>query len=140
VTWTATDSSGNTATATQRVVVVDTLDSIKPVISITSPAANATISGTPKAVRLTITGTAADSQSDIALVEVGTAPDNPLYIPATPIAPGDWSSWTADLYIRTDGPERLVAKATDLFGNIQMTSVPINVTFAPSVDVGNSVS
>jgi peptidoglycan/xylan/chitin deacetylase (PgdA/CDA1 family) len=134
VTWTVTDFSGNSATATQKVVVVNNVDAADPTVSITTPVSGASIVGTPRAVKVTVTGTASDAQSGIAKVEVRTdAPADIPYMPATPVAPGDWSSWTISHYVRIEGPETLIARATDLFGNVMTTSIPIDVVFTPDV-------
>jgi peptidoglycan/xylan/chitin deacetylase (PgdA/CDA1 family) len=131
VTWTAMDSSGNTATATQRVYVLNSADTIDASVAITTPTSGANIVGTPKAVKVTVQGTASDAQSQVAKVEVRSdLPADISYILATPNAPGDWSTWSVNLYFRTQGPETLVARVIDVFGNVDTVSMPINVTFA----------
>ncbi|MBI3638683.1 MAG: Ig-like domain-containing protein [Thaumarchaeota archaeon] len=71
--------------------VLALIDNVKPIVSITSPINNATVSsGT-----FTVTGTALDTDSGINSVQVKINSGSP--ITATPKSPGDWSIWTVSI-------------------------------------------
>src|SRR6185503_14540666 len=42
---------------------------------------------------------------------------------AVPLAPGDWSTWTASITVSTEGTHRITSRATDVAGNKDWFSV-----------------
>jgi RHS repeat-associated protein len=115
----ATDDAGNTATSSNVTVNVD--NSAAPTTSITSPLANATISGTA-----TVTANAADDRS-VGHVEFyvdnnrfGDTTTSPYSVPLNTTSTSD------PVY---DGTHTLTTKAYDAGGHVT-TSAPVTVTVA----------
>lgn len=91
-------------------------DTVAPVVRITQPLASLALAlGT-----VVVAGTATDNAS-VSKVEVTL--DSGTYLVATPIAAGNWSTWTAALPITTSGSHRITARATDGAGNLAWFSV-----------------
>ena len=109
VTFAATDDSGNSASATSAVTVVDTT---LPSITITAPT-NGTKFNTTS---VTVNGTVSDNT--IASVEILV--DNLSQGSAT-VTNG---SWTKSLTL-AEGPGNITAKATDASGNMASTTIII---------------
>ena len=105
-------------------------DTTIPVVSITSPANNATV----PAGDVLISGTAADNAggSGVRLVEL-RVDNNGVYANATPQAPGNWSTWTVTRNITAVGPHTLRARVTDNAGNVSFNpgTYTINIGSAP---------
>ena len=105
-------------------------DTTIPVVSITSPANNATV----PAGNVLISGTAADNAggSGVRLVEL-RVDNNGVYANATPQAPGNWSTWTVTRNITAVGPHTLRARVTDNAGNVSWNAgtYTINIGSAP---------
>lgn len=51
---------------------------------------------------------------------------------ATPIAPGDWSSWKVTVNIGSSGNHRIITRATDNAGNQAWNSIYVRVTDSTS--------
>ncbi len=121
----AIDRSGNAdwETVTFKIVTGSGSDTSAPIVAITSPSNGATIE-VKSGDKLTIRGTASDAGSGIKAVDIRLV-DN-AYVPATPKAPGDWSTWSAAFSI-TPGDHRFIARATDNAGNQEWANLDIIV-------------
>ena len=127
VIWTATDHSGNSATAIQYVTVATSADTVRPTVSISSPASGSII-GPASGLNLPVTGTASDAQSGVKIVEVRT--DTLAYGTATPSSLNNWSNWSKVLRFTSSGSTTIVARATDFWGNQQWFSTPVTITLS----------
>ncbi len=116
----AKDSSGNTATSTGVKVTVNNADTTPPTVSITSPAASATVSGT-----ITVSATAADN---VAVASVQLQVDGANVGSADTASPYSFS-WVTSNY--ANGSHTLTAIAKDAAGN-STTSATVNVTVSNS--------
>lgn len=122
--WTATDLSGNSASATQEVVLGDF---VKPSMTFASPTNGANIQG---GVSLEVKGAASDSGLGVKKVEIRTKdPDGILtsYQAATPKSAGDWSSWSTFRTFTKSGVYTIYGKVTDNVGNINWQTISITV-------------
>ena len=99
-------------------------DTTKPQLSITFPAAGATITGTAPEISVIVKGTAFDSGSGIE--KVWTRIDRGIFSPAIPKTANDWSSWSVSLKIPV-GSHDITAKARDNSGNERWRIITINV-------------
>ena len=118
VSATATDAEGNTSTATVTVTVSNsTTDSTPPVVSITSPTNNATVSGV-----VTLTATASDNSgiSNVVFKLDGNQVGNQLT--SSPYST-TWNSASV-----SDGSHSLTVTASDAAGNSTTASININVS------------
>ncbi|MCI0558838.1 MAG: chitobiase/beta-hexosaminidase C-terminal domain-containing protein [Nitrososphaera sp.] len=129
----ATDNEGNQAWGSIYVNVI--IDSTAPSLSITNPAGGSTVlPGT-----LAVNGTASDIGSGVSTLQVRL--DGGQYLPATPKAASDWSTWTASFNSLTEGDHTIYAKATDRAGNSRESPAVIKIkkptspadTVAPTV-------
>ncbi len=115
----AEDVAGHTTTVGQSYKV----DAVKPLVSITSPAANDVLSGI-----VTVTGTAGDVHSGLRMAEIslnGSTWEGML------VSAGAWT-YTWDT--RTRGSNTIMVRTTDVAGNINVASVPVIVANAgPSI-------
>jgi fibronectin type 3 domain-containing protein len=113
----ATDTSGNSATSAAFTVTVNNPDTIPPTVSITAPAANASLSGT-----VTLSANASDNQAvagvqfQIDGVNLGSQ------ITVTPYS-RTWDTTTA-----ANGPHTITAIATDTSGNMASASISVTVS------------
>jgi hypothetical protein len=99
-------------------------DKTKPLVSISLPV-NGTVMESPLGVlRLNVTGTAADSDSNIEKVEVSI--DGSRYRLANPKMPDDWSTWSYSDII-TYGTKRIMVRATDSADNMSLAPVSVTV-------------
>lgn len=122
--WTATDSGGNSASATQEVVFGDFA---KPSMTFASPTNGANIQ---LGVAVEVKGTASDLGLGLQKVEVRTKdPDGLLssYQVATPKAAGDWSSWSTFRTFTKFGVYTIYGKVTDNVGNLNWQTSSITV-------------
>jgi hypothetical protein len=111
---TASDASGNSASTT----VYVNLDNTAPVVSVTSPNYNATVSGT-----VTLSATTTDNSSGVASVSyyagstlIGTSTASPSY------------SFSWDTTPLANGSQSLTARATDAVGNVgTSTALPVTL-------------
>ena len=99
-------------------------DTTIPSVYITSPAPNASLP--PGAVA--VTGTASDNQGGSGLNLVDLRVDSGAFSPVTPVAPGDWSTWTKTVTITQLGTRKIQARATDNAGNRNWWHVYVNIT------------
>ncbi len=102
-------------------------ESLLPTIQITKPTYCTSSINTGKVI---VQG-AANSSAGISKVEafVHGYPFNGLYpfLPAHPVSPGNWSSWSMTLDIPTPGTYRILAQATDMSGRQNWDQVVLNV-------------
>jgi hypothetical protein len=106
---------GNAATASP-VILPGSTTTAKPVVTITSPASNATVSGT-----LAVSGTAADT-AGISQVQVSVDGGTPVTATGTTT----WSTST-DTTQLSNGTHTITATATDANGNAGTASVTVTV-------------
>lgn len=100
-------------------------DKTKPSVTIDQPAQGSQIQSTSSLTTVNIKGKASDLGSGVQLVEVRT--ESTAYQPATPAAPGDWSTWTHSRSLPT-GTHDIVARATDKAGNANWYVISITIT------------
>lgn len=117
----STDGAGNKSWKVTTFDISFVADDTKPVISITAPAQSSEVEG----VSVHVTGTTSDLYSGVQTVEVRT--DSAAYVQATPVAPGDWSSWQCDVSFATAGPHQITARVTDNAGNTQWQTIDVTV-------------
>jgi peptidoglycan/xylan/chitin deacetylase (PgdA/CDA1 family) len=128
ITAQATDRAGNTTLSKGILVTVSNIpptDTTPPTVSLTAPAANATISG-----NVSVTASASD---DVAVQHVDFLLDGELL--STALASPYSTSW--DTSTATEGAHSLTARASDTSGNAT-TSAAVSVTVdrtAPTVSV-----
>ena len=127
VTWTATDFSGNSASAVQYVTVTSSSDTAPPNVAITSPASGS-IYGPSAGVTVNVTGTSSDSNSGVRMVQTRT--DSTTLTSATPKASNDWSTWTSTVTFTQSGSNNIIAKATDWSGNVKTVKTPVTVVLS----------
>jgi hypothetical protein len=129
ITARATDNNNNFADAT-RTIVVAFEDTTVPAVDITSPADGATITGPPSGVPINVSGTAADNAGGSGIQQVQVQLDTEPFVAATPVAPGDWSTWSASLTTTTAGSHTITARATDNSGNTKDDTISITVVIS----------
>ena len=123
----AKDNAGNMSDVAVRSFTIEVTvptDTVLPTISIVSPANNGTLTGPAPSFAVDVTGTAADAESGLQLVEVSV--DAGEFAPAT--GTGSWSFTTAPL---TEGAHVINARAKDVAGNtsdIATVNITIQVT------------
>ena len=90
-----------------------------------------------------VQGTASDN-SGSGINNVSVRYDNTVpYVTATPSAPGNWSTWSITLSIRTAGSHTILARATDNSGNQKRYDITITTsgsTTAPAQVTGLAVT
>lgn len=117
ITFTATDDSGNSASDTSTVTVVDTS---LPSINITEPANGAKLNTT----NVTVAGTVSDNTvTSVEVLVDGLSQGN---------ATLNGTSWTKSL-IMTEGAHSIAANATDASGNTALASVSVIIDTTPPV-------
>lgn len=99
-------------------------DTTKPQLSIYSPVAGATITGTGPEISVIVKGTAFDPGSGIEKVWVRV--DRGTFSPAIPKTANDWSSWSISLKIPA-GSHDITAKARDNSGNEKWRIISVSV-------------
>jgi hypothetical protein len=119
ITWTATDDSGNVATATQIVTIRDTT---KPEVRITLPVEDEVI----RLAAIIVTGNASDN-SGVASVEVSSQfPDSSAGTDFVSANTTDgYLHWSATIPVVNMNYTKIVARATDGSGNVDLHSVNI---------------
>jgi hypothetical protein len=103
------------------------LQSIRSHITIDSPTYGDTLTGPSSAAVVEVSGTTSYTTQRIIKVEVRV--DENAYQLATPIAEDDWSSWTTNLTIDTDGMHSILAKSTDNSGHTLWAFINVGVEF-----------
>lgn len=112
----AIDTSNNTSTV---FTVTFKVDSIAPAITITQPQNQATLTGPASGVTFSVTGTASDATSGVALVEVQV--DTGAWLAAS-----GTTSWSRSVTITTGGSHTITARATD--GAVNTALVTMRLT------------
>ena len=110
----ATDTSGNTATAS----IAVTVDTVSPTISITSPADGSAFASPS----VTVSGTSSD---DVGVAKVELSTDAANWVLAT-----GTTSWFFILNLM-EGDHTIFARATDTFGNTATVSIAVTVDATP---------
>lgn len=125
------DRAGNetTKTVSLRVTVAPPPDTTLPSVNITSPAQNAAVAGPFNGASVTVTGTASDA-SGVNKVELLV---DGVVTPAQPKAPGDWSQWSGTVIVKQTGLRTITARCADTVGNVNTSTVAVNVTLIPDV-------
>lgn len=117
------------------------VDTIRPTVTITSPASSDSISGPAAGVHVLVEGTAYDGQSGVQTVQIRAQDSG--YQTATPGSPGNWTLWSFDKLFTTEGPQQIVARVTDSAGNMQWHIINIRIsgtdTVRPSLTVTSSL-
>jgi hypothetical protein len=109
-----------------------TPDTTKPALAIISPALGDNIGGPTSGVAAHVTGTSSDDRSGINNVQLRWTPwygDLTGYRTASPLNPGDWSSWSYDIKFNTDGPKRVLVRSTDDAGNKSWKLTTFDISF-----------
>jgi hypothetical protein len=122
----AIDDDGNTSTVREETYAFQ-IDSAAPTITVTSPTSGATISGPSSGVPVIVNGSTFDDVSGVKSILVRV--DSGAYKAVTPVAPGDFSSWTVTHTIATEGSHNLVVRAEDNLGKVRFLNIPINIVF-----------
>jgi Bacterial Ig domain len=108
-----------------------TPDTTPPELSVTTPKDDATYSGLSTGVPIAVQGTASDDVSGVKLVEVTLDHDENRYVAATPQAPNDWSTWSAQMIVTAPGAHMITVRCTDNANNAALRSVPISILTRP---------
>ena len=79
-----------------------------------------------------VQGTASDdvggSGINNVVVEIDTGATIIPYKAATPVSPGNWSTWSITFSVPTTGSQRIQARATDNKGNQNWNAITITTT------------
>ena len=127
----AVDASGNIGplSSERSGTTSATADTTSPTVSITSPVSGATVTRT-----VTVSGTASDNVS-VSVVAV-KIDESGAYTPATPVSPGDYSSWNVTLTNVPLGSHSFIARATDGAGNMNWFYTPVTVVQSDTTPPG----
>lgn len=109
-----------------------TVDTTRPTVTITSPSTGSSIAGPSTGVKVSLTGSAADSGSGVQQVEVKTLKSGvPVhsYQLALPNTPGTWAAWSHTLTFTQTGTYTITARATDNDGNQNWYSMTVTISF-----------
>ena len=99
-------------------------DTTSPTPIITSPTNGASVPHGNIIVR----GSASDDAGGSGVNNVQVRVDSGAFATATPIAPGNWSTWSITVSIATKRSHTISARATDKKGNTNSTTITITVT------------
>jgi hypothetical protein len=111
-------------------------DNIKPTISIIKPNKDSIFECPSSGITIIVEGIAADTgpsdRAGVKSVDITLDIDPlslipPVYEPAIPKAPDDWSSWTASKLITSSGIHTITARCIDKAGNYETTKVTFTV-------------
>lgn len=122
----ATDTSGNTSTASVSVTVAN-LDSTPPSVAISAPTSGSSVSGS-----ISVSGSAGDNSQ---LAQVAVSVDGGAYQPAQGTTA--WS-FALDTSTLANGSHTLTAQATDAAGNTAVSSETVTVQNTASLPPGVS--
>lgn len=128
ITVKATDKVGNVETKTATITVID---GTPPDLNIASPSHGATV--TLVNGKVSVAGTASDTQTGVALVEWALGGQQNQFTPVVPKTANDWSTWSALIPIPTFGEHTVTVRARDGAGNTKASIVTFGaaVTFEP---------
>lgn len=131
ITVRCTDKAGNATNKTVgvRVTAAPPPDTLPPVVNITSPLPNASLSGPFNGASVNVAGTASDAGG---VTKVELLVDG-VVTPAQPRAANDWSAWSAVVVITQPGLRTISARCTDAAGNTSTSTVAVNVTLIPDI-------
>ncbi len=96
-----------------------TADVTAPGVTITLPATGVTV----PIGAIAVSGRAGDNPGGSGMKTVELSLDGGLYKLASPVAVGDWSTWSALVSVTTTGTHKITARATDNAGNKAWYSV-----------------
>jgi hypothetical protein len=99
-------------------------DKTRPTLFVSLPINGTVMESKFGVLRLNVTGTARDAESNIKKVEVSI--DGLPYQLANPRAPGDWSTWSFSDYVIKAGTKEIMVRATDNADN--RVWVPVHIT------------
>ncbi len=99
-------------------------DKTNPLVSVSLPVNGTVMESNFGVLRLNVTGSATDSDSDIEKVEISI--DGSRYQLANPNMAGNWSTWSYS-DIAATGTKRIMVRATDSADNVS-TAPPVYVT------------
>jgi hypothetical protein len=99
-------------------------DSTKPMLFVSFPVNGTTMESQFGVLRLNVTGTAIDADSNITKVDISV--DGLPFQLANPRAPDDWSTWSFSDIVTSEGTKRIVVRATDNADNKRW--FPIHIT------------
>lgn len=99
-------------------------DKTKPLVSVSLPVNDTVLESKLGVLRLNITGSATDLDSNIEKVEVSI--DGARYRLANPKMPDDWSTWSYS-DIATTGTKRIMVRATDSADNTSLAPVYVTI-------------
>ena len=125
----AVDAAGNIGTLSTESSATTSAapDTTIPNVAITSPTTGSTL---PPG-NITVTGTASDNPGGSGVMDVRVRVDSGAYVAATPVAPGDWSTWSRTVSITAEGAHTIAANVRDIAGNFKTIGVNITVSSAP---------
>ena len=109
-----------------------TQDTTLPSVKITSPSSGMSVSGPSTGVKVSLTGSAADSGSGVKQVEVKTLKSGVLvqaYKPALQNTPGAWASWSHSITFTQTGTYTITDRAIDNAGNQNWHSISVTISF-----------
>jgi hypothetical protein len=123
----AIDEAGKTKWTSEVTDVNYGLESIQSHISIDSPTYGIKITGPSSAALAEVSGMTSYVTDKITKVEV-RVDENPYQL-ATPVAEGDWHSWSTNLTIDTEGTHSIIARSTDEKGHTLWAFINVEVEF-----------
>jgi fibronectin type 3 domain-containing protein len=119
----AVNNSGSVGDVSDQISGTTPADTSPPSVNITTPINGATL---PHGDIL-VQGTSKDNYGGSGVNTIAVSVDSGSYLPASPSAPGDWSTYSITVSIATTGHHTLTARATDKSGNIAI-SYKITIT------------
>jgi hypothetical protein len=100
-------------------------DRTKPTLFVSLPINGTIVESKFHFLRLNVTGTAIDADSNINKIEISV--DNLPFQLATPGAPNDWSTWSFSDIVTSDDTKRIMVRATDNADNKRWLPVYITI-------------
>lgn len=103
----------NNATVASKTLVAR--DATPPTLTVDSPPQNAPVNWAEGGAPVTLQGTARDTQTGVNRVEWALEGQTQFTL-ATPRAPGDWSSWSANIVLPDPDHQTIIVRARDTVG------------------------